>query len=110
MIAKYRVLQAQLKAAGIDRKYHAELLKISLSSYYTKMRADRPWTVEEIYQTMDLLRLPYEQISIVFPPGGMYAGELQGGPPQSTEEILISAIKAYINEVVSSSSGKKEAK
>ena len=34
------------------------------------MTGKHPWTVDEVYTIMDLLRIPYDQMAVYFPPKG----------------------------------------
>lgn len=90
---KYRVLRAQLKKRGIDTKYLAEKLDISTSTTSKRMRGDAAWLQTDMYTIMDLLHLPYEKIPVVFPRGGMYAGELNLEEEKSPEVLLAEAVR-----------------
>lgn len=95
----YRVLRRELKEAGLDTAYLAQLMGRSPSYINQRFRAVYPWDQDDIYRIMDLLHLDYEQIPVVFPLKGMYAGDLSGKEP-TTEDRLCAAIKDYIKEVI----------
>ena len=93
MTDKHRVLRAELKKQDIDPAYLADYLHIDRSTLYRRLGAQSPWTIREVYSIMDMLHLPYDQIHIVFPPGGMYAGELTNQPTKTPEELLAEAVR-----------------
>lgn len=38
-----------------------------------RMSGKEPWALDECYQILDLLHIPYDQLHIYFPPGGVSA-------------------------------------
>lgn len=94
----YRVLRRELKEAGLDTAYLAQRMGRSASYVNLRFRAVYPWDQDDMYQIMDLLHLDYDQIPVVFPLKGMYAGDLRSKEP-TTEDRLCAAIKDYIKEV-----------
>lgn len=90
---KYRVLRAQLKAHDVDTEYLAAKLDVSASTVSRRMCGSSVWLQTDMYTIMDLLHLPYEKIPVVFPRGGMYAGELDLEREKSPEELLAEAVR-----------------
>jgi hypothetical protein len=71
---KFRRLQAELLAIGIDRPYLARLLKRRSRSFVDERMAGRvAWTLNEMYQLMDLLHWPYDRMHELFPRDGIAA-------------------------------------
>jgi hypothetical protein len=69
---KFRRLQAELMARGIDRPYLARLLKRRSRGYVDERMAGRVgWTLEEMYTLMDLLGWPYDRMHELFPKDGI---------------------------------------
>ena len=96
---KYRVLRGLLKDGDFDRAYILAQLDMATDTYYRTLRGERPWTQTEMYTLLDMLDMPYTAIPIVFPAGGMYAGELVEEAPLP-ESVLGSAVAEYIMQVV----------
>lgn len=96
---KYRVLWQELKRQDIDIPYLSKLTGITTASLYSRMRGGSPWHQSEMYDVMDVLRLPYDQLPVVFPRNGMYAGELQDGKTPTAAEKLGNALLEYLMDV-----------
>ena len=63
-------LRGALVAANIDQKYLARKLLLSRKCVSQRMTGKYPWTMDEAYAIMDLLRIPYDQMALYFPPKG----------------------------------------
>lgn len=63
-------LRGAMIAADIDQKYLARKLLLSTKCVSQRMTGKHPWTMDEVYTIMDLLRLPHDQLAVYFPPKG----------------------------------------
>lgn len=93
---KHRILRRELKRHGLEVAYVAELCGCSVSKIYTNLNGTSQWAVSDIYTIMDALNLPYVNIPVVFPRGGMYAGEIgeyDKSPATVLGETIIKAVK-----------------
>ncbi len=70
--AKFRRLQAELMAKGIDRPYLSRLLRRRSRGYVDERMAGRVgWTLDEMYTLMDILNWPYDRMHELFPKDGI---------------------------------------
>ncbi|MEM5775791.1 MAG: helix-turn-helix domain-containing protein [Anaerolineaceae bacterium] len=60
-------LRGEMQANDIDIPYLAHLLGGSESSIGRRLRGTIPWTLDEMYQIMDILRWPHERMHEMFP-------------------------------------------
>lgn len=65
---------AKLRALMIDRdvdcEYIARKLLRGVTYVSQRMMGHKPWTLDECYQIMDILRVSRDQLTIYFPPYG----------------------------------------
>ena len=93
---KYRVLRTQLKEKDIDVAYLADKLGVCTDYVRRRLRGAAPWIQTDMYAVLDMLHIPYDQIHIIFPPGGMYAGDLATRDAKTPEELLAEAIRLVV--------------
>lgn len=72
----YRKLRARLTEQGIGQGEVARLLGISPSLCSRMFTGLRPWDCRMMYQLMEYLNLPYDQLHVYFPPNPLW----QQGP------------------------------
>lgn len=70
MARPFKALRLALMDADIQQGYLARQLRVSVSTITARMNGNRPWTLDEMYLVMDLLRLPYAQLHVYFPKNG----------------------------------------
>ena len=70
MARPHAKLRGALVAADIDEKYLARKLLRGTVYISQRMMGKKPWAMDEAYAIMDLLRLPYDQMAVYFPPKG----------------------------------------
>lgn len=63
-------LRGKLSENDIDQKYLAKKLGLSENTVSYRMTGRFPWTLEEMYSVMDLIREPHELLHEYFPKGG----------------------------------------
>lgn len=63
----YARLRGEMVARDIDQAYLARKLLIGRSSVAERLRARYPWTIDEMYQVMDLICWPYDKMHELFP-------------------------------------------
>lgn len=69
--SRFRRLQAELMALGIDRPYLARLMKHrNRDCIDQRMAGNVQWSLREMYALMDLLRWPYDRMHELFPREG----------------------------------------
>lgn len=68
---KYRYLRGRLTQLGILHEELAAAIKISPSAFSAKLRGKSPWKDHEMYQIMDIIKAPYEQLHLYFPRDGI---------------------------------------
>ena len=61
-------LREAMKENGISQEYLGELLNLSSSCISKRMRGVVEWRINEIYEVLDILRIPYSQLQEYFPP------------------------------------------
>jgi hypothetical protein len=69
---KFRRLQAELMALGIDRPYLARLMKHrNRDCIDQRMAGNVQWSLCEMYALMDLIHWPYDRMHELFPKDGV---------------------------------------
>lgn len=63
-------LRGALAAADIDQQYLARKLLLSPKCVSQRMTGKYPWTLDEVYTILDLIRVPHDQMAAYFPPRG----------------------------------------
>lgn len=71
-------LRARLMELGISQGDIAKLLGISPSHCSHMFTGVRPWDTRMMYQVMDYLDVPYDQLHAFFPPNPLWQGEEKG--------------------------------
>lgn len=66
----HTALRKALKQQDIDNKYLGKLLGRSVVCISQRLNAKQPWTLDEAYEILEALSLPYEKLHVLFPPGG----------------------------------------
>lgn len=69
----YKELRAVMSKHDITQAILARHLLVSTRTIAARL-ADEPgqaWTLPEMYATMELLNLPFDQLHVYFPPGGI---------------------------------------
>lgn len=67
----HQKLRRMMAASDVDEEYLARRLLRSKSCISMRMTGKYPWTLDECYQIMDLLAIPYDQMHEYFPKGGI---------------------------------------
>lgn len=67
----HQKLRRMMAASDIDAEYLARKLLLSKWSLSKRMMGRYPWRIDECYQIMDLLAIPYDQMHLYFPKGGI---------------------------------------
>lgn len=75
-MSKHRVLRKHMKTARLEQGDIAYMIHRSTAYVSKCMNGHSSWGLDEVYIIMDALHLGYEFIPVVFPRGGMYAGEV----------------------------------
>ncbi len=55
---------------GIDQKYLARKLALSVPCLSGRFTSKSPWKQDEMYLTMDILIIPHKEMHKYFPPNG----------------------------------------
>ena len=63
-------LRGALMERDIDEAYLARKLQRSVTYVSQHMMAHKPWPMDEAYKIMDMIRAPYDQLPVYFPPKG----------------------------------------
>lgn len=63
-------LQGAMRTYQIRNSDLARELKCTPRTITHRFAGTRPWTLEEMYATMDLIHADHDQLHIYFPPGG----------------------------------------
>lgn len=63
-------LRARMIEADVDQEHLGEIIYRSLSAVNRRMNNKEDWTQSEQYTIMDELRIPYDQMHLIFPKGG----------------------------------------
>jgi len=66
----FRVLRGYLTAAGIDQRYLANQMGVSISYVSSRITARSPWDADDMYFIMDMLNIPHDQMNVLFPKDG----------------------------------------
>ena len=66
-------LRGKMTEMDIDQEYLAGYLCICGMSVSRKFTRKRPWTLNEMYAVMDLIREPHEKLHEYFPKNGKSA-------------------------------------
>lgn len=82
MARPFKALRVALMDADIQQGYLARQFRVSTNTITARMNGHKPWTLDEMYRVMDLLRLPYAQLHVYFPKDGK--AEVRGGRDQWT--------------------------
>lgn len=77
---RFAKLRGAIKGAEMDHAYVAEHL--NRSAFYVSRRfcGHEPWSQDDQYAMMDLLRIPYDQMHIYFPKDGIAVQERPARP------------------------------
>ena len=63
-------LRCRMVRAGVDQMTLAGIIKRSPAYVGARINGHRPWDMNDVYRICDALRIPYEDIPVVFPPPG----------------------------------------
>ena len=88
----YVKLKEEMRKQEISQTYLAELLRVSRPYIASRFKGEMPWNSDEMYTILKVLRIPPEQMSIYFPPGGI---EVKSNKPK-LEEVKAEPAKATI--------------
>lgn len=66
----YQKLRGRLKEYGIEQKYLAELLGVSVSYLSARYSGREPWQQDHMYKIMELINADYSELAELFPPEG----------------------------------------
>ena len=66
----FKKLKTELFANDIDQKTLCKHLSKSQTYITQRMMGRKPFTLDDVYGMCNLLKIPYEQISLYFPNGG----------------------------------------
>lgn len=69
----FRKLRTKLYDLDIGQAYLAKKLGVSQQSVSNRMRGKYPWTLDEMYIVMDLIKEPAEKLHEYFPKRGRVA-------------------------------------
>lgn len=69
----YAKLRSALVEHDITQSDLARRLLVSQRTISARFCAEQPWTINEMYTTLDWLGLPHDQMHIYFPPDGVSA-------------------------------------
>jgi transcriptional regulator with XRE-family HTH domain len=68
---RFKALRGAMIAKGIDQRYLAELLGRGECYISHRMTGKAEWSMNEMYQIMDILDMPYERLHEMFPKDGI---------------------------------------
>ena len=71
MAKLYKKLRGALIEHDMTMQDLARCLLVSHRTIAARFSTEQPWTVDEMYSTMDLLGLPHDQLHIYFPADGV---------------------------------------
>lgn len=63
-------LRGALMERDIDEAYLARKLQRGVTYISQRMMGRKPWPMDEAYAILDLIRVPYDQLAVYFPPKG----------------------------------------
>lgn len=66
----YDYLRGRLRQLGIRQQDLTPLLGVAQTGISRRMNNKIPWSLNEMYQLMDICRAPYEELHLYFPPAG----------------------------------------
>ena len=66
----YMELKGILKANGFTQHQYARAIHVAPSTMDTRFQGVQPWALDEMYHTLDLFRIPHNQLHLIFPPDG----------------------------------------
>ena len=72
MIRVFRKLRGKFKEFDIDQAFLAKKLGVSVMTISHCMTGKKQWTLEWMYDILDLINEPYDQLHIYFPRGGVF--------------------------------------
>lgn len=70
MARAHAKLRGAMIAADVDEQYLARKLLRGVTYISQRMTGKKPWAMDEAYAIMDLLKIPYDQMAVYFPPKG----------------------------------------
>lgn len=94
----YKELRRAMRSADVSNVYLAEKLDMAASSVSLRLNGHCPWESDRMYAVMDLLHLPYDQLHIYFPPGGV-ANYAKRPEPDSDDTEVVEAIKTLVRHI-----------
>ena len=71
MAKLFKRLWGLMAENGDTQKDVGDVLLISAQSVCDRMRARQPWKLDEMYLLLDRYHVPYSEMHIVFPKGGI---------------------------------------
>lgn len=63
----HALLRARMYQLGADGKFMAKKLGIAAPTFSQRMTGRTPWSVDEMYDVMHILKIPVEQMHEFFP-------------------------------------------
>ena len=70
MAKPHAKLRGALVERDIDEAYLARKLQRGVTYVSQRMMGRKPWPMDEAYAIMDMIRAPYDQLAVYFPPKG----------------------------------------
>lgn len=70
MARPHAKLRGAMVAADMDEEYFARKLLRGRTYISQRMMGKKPWAMDEVYEIMQLLHIPHEQMAEYFPPKG----------------------------------------
>lgn len=64
----YRKLRARMFEFDITQEDLRKLFKKSYSYITPRMTGKTPWSMDDVYKLCGLLKIPYDEITLYFPP------------------------------------------
>lgn len=71
----YRYLSGRLRQLGLDHGDLGRALGMSRSAISRRFTGAIPWTVEEVYKTLELCQAAPEEVTTYFPPAAVLKGK-----------------------------------
>lgn len=69
IVGPYKKLETRIFQSGIEKRELAERIGISYVSLYKRLKGEIKWSLEEAYLVMQVLELPMDQLTVMFPVG-----------------------------------------
>lgn len=69
IVGPYKKLETRIFQSGIEKRELAERIGISYVSLYKRLKGEIKWSLEEAYLIMQVLELPMDQLTVMFPVG-----------------------------------------